>query len=131
MAAGFLTKVCFYPLRGRDPGIFLPCRAGFAFSQSYLFCSMGRCPKLSLPFGQGAMDMVFLLPAPVAAWAGFCLLLSGNGKVQKIAGGPCGLLSPIATLCNQVNLSPLLSGQKWQNPLGETPGPKVCVTSLK
>ncbi len=74
---------------------------------------------------RGSMDKVFLLSAPVAAWAGFCWLLSSNGKVPKIARGPHGVLLFIAMFCNQANLSPLLTGQKWQNPPGETPGPPL------
>ena len=70
------------------------------------------------------MDIVFLLSAPVVAWAAFCLLLSSNGKVPKIAGGPHGVLLFIAMFCNQANPSPLLTGQKWQNPPGDPPAPK-------
>ena len=71
------------------------------------------------------MDIGFLLSAPVVAWADFCWLLSSNGKVPKIAGEALRVFFPIATFCNRANLSPLLSGQKWQNPPGETPGPPL------
>ncbi len=40
------------------------------------------------------------------------------GALFLFLAGGCGVLSPIATLCNRTNLSPLLSGQKWQNPPG-------------
>ena len=73
------------------------------------------------------MDMVFLLSVLAVPGTAFCLLLSSNGKVPKITGVPLASPDPrvllfIAMLCNQANLSPLLSGQKWQNSPGETPG---------
>ncbi len=134
-----------------------------------LFYPTGHGAKVSYASGGGPMDMVFLLSAPVAAWAAFCLLLSSNGKVPKSAGetpdpksmdivfllsalvggvgrlllvtfqqwkgtkdcrGAHGVLFPITTLCNRANLPPLLSGQKWQNPPGETPGPPLRRTRM-
>ena len=49
---------------------------------------------------------------------------------KRLPGEPRGVLLFIATLCNRANLSPLLSGQKWQNPPGETPGPPLRRTRM-
>ncbi len=72
----------FYRLRrGFLSEAFLrPAGRGSAFSQSWLLYCMERSPMPFYCFRRGPMDMVFLLPAPVAAWTGFCLLLSSNGK---------------------------------------------------
>ncbi len=57
-----------------------------------VFANLNRAPLpgFFMPCGRGIMDIVFLLSALVVAWAGFCLLLSSNGKVPKIAGVPYG-----------------------------------------
>ena len=94
-----------------------------------LFYSMGCNPK-AFALRAGPMGIAFRLSALAVTWAAFCWLLSSNGKVPKIAGGPCGVLLFIAMLCNRANLSPLLSGQKWQNPPGETPGPPLRRTRM-
>ena len=82
-----------------------------------------------------SMGIDFLLSALAVPGGSFCLFLSSNGKVPKISGVPPDspdpqVLFPITTLCNQANLSPLLSGQKWQNPPGETPGPPLRRTRM-
>ena len=100
-----------------------PGGQGLFLVKVIFFILWGIAPKLSIASG-GAMDTAFLLSALAVAWAGFCLLLSSNGKVPKIAGRPCGVLLFIAMLCTEPAFLHFCPGKSGKTRRRKPPGPQ-------
>ncbi len=76
-------------VRDTSPILFCPAGQGSDFIKGYAFYSVGLGSK-PLSASGGAHDIGFLLSALAVPGVTFCLLLSSNGKVPKIAGVASG-----------------------------------------
>ncbi len=112
-------------LRGMPPEGLMPWRAGPVFSQSLLLYSTGRGPGPLYRLRRGFWIQHSCCPPWQWRGLAFACYFPAMERYQRFSGRPYGVLLFIAMLCNRANLSPLLSGQKWQNPPGETPGPPL------